>query len=254
MSAHMADDNPAMVTDDEIQAAIAEIENMSPAEVAAIPGLSDGSGDDARGSPERPSPSGPDPSNASATDTPAEHAVAPQRSDRPEGAASGHVDSGDEGSDAEPAGGIAQRIDTWVRWFRSGLSRALARLRTSLGRKSPDTLPEETPQQPATTEEEQSDSTADVLPAEGICRLVDQALDKLNGPFVRFSSQVRSAIGSAAIVTVVISIAALLVFPRVMPHRDAPSVLREKRAQLDARRTAPAPTESPTAGNDSPGP
>lgn len=262
MSAHMPDSKPAMVTEDEIQAAIAEIENMSPAEAAAISDASDGSGD-APDSPEQPSPSGPDPSNASVADAPAEPASAPQPPVQPDGTASDPADSRDERSDTDHAGGITGRVSMWVSRFRAGLSRdslsraglsrALARLRAGLRRKSADALPQETPQQPAATEE-QSAPTAEALPAKGICRLVDRALDTLNKPFDRFSSQVRNAIGLAAIATVVISIAALLVLPRLMPHRDAVSFLREKRAQLDARPTAPAPPESPTAGNDSPRP
>jgi len=274
MSAHMADDSPATVTEDEIQAAIAEIENMSPAEAAPIPSLDDGSGEDTSTPREQRPPTEPDPSNASIAGAPTEHAVIPQPAVQPGGRAGGQADSRDERADADQAGGIAERVSMWVSWFRAGLSRAslsraslsralarlraglsraLARLRAGLPRKSADALPQETPQQPAATEE-QSASTAEALPAKGVCRLIDQALDTLNGPFARFSGQVRNAIGLAAIATVVVSITALLVFPHVMPHRDAVSFLREKRAQLDARPTAPAPPESPTAGNDSPGP
>lgn len=257
MSAHMADENPSPVTEDELQAAIAEIENMPPGEATAISEASDGSRD-APDSAEQPSPSAPDPSNASVADAPAEHADAPQAPVQPDRAPSEPVDSRDESSDADHAGGITERVSMWVSRFRAGLSRtglsrALARLRAGLGRKSGDASPEETPQQPAATEE-QTAPAAEALPAKGICRLVDRALDTLNKPFDRFGGQVRNAIGLGAIATVVISIAALLVLPRLMPHRDAVSFLREKRAQLDARRTAPAPPESPTAGNDSPGP
>jgi len=253
----MAEESPTTVTEDEIQAAISEIENMSPAEAAAISDASGGSVD-APGPRKQRSPTESDPPNASAADAPAEHAGAPQPPVQPDGAASGPADSRDERSDADHAGGITERVSMWVSWFRAGLSRAglsraLARLRAGLRRKSADALPQETPQQPAATEE-QSAATAEALPAKGICRLVDRALDTLNKPFARFSSQVRNAIGLAAIATVVISIAALLVLPRLMPRRDAVSFLREKRAQLDARPTAPAPPESLTAGNDSPRP
>ncbi len=269
----MADESPAKVTEDEIQAAISEIENMSPAEAAAISDASGGSGD-APGPREQRSPTESDPPNASAADAPAEHADAPQPPVQPDGAASDQADSRGERSGADQAGGIAERVSMWVSWFRAGLSRAglsraslsralaplraglsraWARLRAGLRRKSADALPQETPQQPATTKEP-SAPAAEALPAKGICRLVDRALDTLNKPFDRFGSQVRNAIGLAAIVTVVISTGALLVLPRLMPRRDAVSFLREKRAQLDARPTAPAPPESPTGSNDSPGP
>ncbi len=273
----MAEESPTTVTEDEIQAAISEIENMSPAEAAAISDASAGSRD-APGPREQRSPTESDPPNASAADAPAEHADAPQPPVQPDGAASDQADSRDERSGADHAGGIAKRVSMWVSRFRAGLSRAgvsraslfraglsraslsraglsraLARLRAGLRRKSADALPQETPQQPAATEE-QSAAAAEALPAKGICRLVDRALDTLNKPFDRFGIQVRNAIGLAAIASVVISIAALLVLPRLMPRRDAVSFLREKRAQLDARPTAPAPPELPTAGNESPGP
>jgi hypothetical protein len=250
MSAHMPDSKTATVTEDDIQAAIAEIENMSAAEVAAIPGTSDGHGD-APGPREQRSPTEPDRTTAGAA---AERTVAAQRPARVDRAASGRADSQDEPADA--AGGVAQRVGAWVHGFRSSLSWPLARLRRLLGREpaDTDTPPQEAPPSPTTTEEEQSDLAADVLPDSGFWRLVDQALDKLNQPFARFSSRVRSAIGLAAIVTVVISLATLLLSPHVLPQRDALSFLREKRAQLDARPTVPAPPESLTAGNDSPGP
>jgi hypothetical protein len=346
MSAHMGDESPDKVTEDELQAAIAEIENMSPAEAAAISEAGDGSQDapdsteqpspsgpepsdasvaeapaeradapaeradapaeaaaiseagggsqDAPDSTEQASPSGPEPSDTSVADAPAEHADAPaeqadasaeqadapaeqadapaeqadapaEQADapqppvQPDRAPSEPADSRDEPSDADQAGGVTEGVSTWVSRFRAGLSRAglsraLARLRAGLGRKSADASPEDAPEQSAETEEGQSASIDEALPPKGICRLVDRALDTLNKPFDRFGSQVRNAIGFAAIATVVISVTALLVLPRMFPHRDAVSFLREKRAQLDARRTAPAPPESPAADNDSSSP
>jgi hypothetical protein len=82
-------------------------------------------------------------------------------------------------------------------------------------------------------------------PAKRLYRALDQALDRVNRPFERLGTEVRALVGWVALVTLVVSILAIVLMPLVLPHRDAIVFLQEKRAQLDV---PPRPSEAASDG------
>lgn len=72
-------------------------------------------------------------------------------------------------------------------------------------------------------------------------RTVDEGLDTLNRPFDQMGERTRMLVGRVALTTLIVSILAMILMPLILPHRDAVLFLQEKRAALDA----PAPVEKP---------
>lgn len=85
--------------------------------------------------------------------------------------------------------------------------------------------------------------------------VVDRALAVLNFPFEGLSPAARQALGLVAVVTILLSLLAGLVLPRLAPPRDPLSYLQRVRAEVTARQAAArtataepaAPGESHTA-------
>ncbi len=73
-----------------------------------------------------------------------------------------------------------------------------------------------------------------------IIRILDRLLDAINRPFARLSEAQRNAIGYAAVATIVMSLLAAVFMPKALPHRDATTFLREKAAQLRAENPSAA--------------
>jgi hypothetical protein len=89
-------------------------------------------------------------------------------------------------------------------------------------------------------------------PAKRVYRALDQALDRVNRPFERVGTGVRALVGWVALATLIVSILAIVLMPLVLPHRDAIVFLQEKRAQLDAPPPRPAEATSDEVVNQTP--
>jgi hypothetical protein len=76
-------------------------------------------------------------------------------------------------------------------------------------------------------------------------RLVDGLLGLVNRPFAALSPPVRQAIGAVGIVTIIVSLAAGGLFPRLFPPKDAVAFLRAKRAQAASALASPAKEAEP---------
>jgi hypothetical protein len=72
-------------------------------------------------------------------------------------------------------------------------------------------------------------------------RGIDRALDRINQPFAALDDQKRALVGWAAITTLIVSLLAMLLIPKILPQRDAITFLQEKRARLDAPPPAKVP-------------
>ena len=76
-----------------------------------------------------------------------------------------------------------------------------------------------------------------------IWRALDAALDAINRPFGWLNDEARQLVGLVALVTLVVSIAAMILMPLLVPRRDALTLLREQVAQLrKPAASAPAAT------------
>lgn len=89
-------------------------------------------------------------------------------------------------------------------------------------------------------------------PAKRVYRALDRALDRVNRPFERVGTGVRALVGWVALVTLMVSILAIVLMPLVLPHRDAIVFLQEKRAQLDAPPPRPSEVASDEVVNQTP--
>ena len=74
-----------------------------------------------------------------------------------------------------------------------------------------------------------------------LCRAIDQGLEAVNRPFGRLGDGGRALVGWAALATLIVSILAMILMPMILPHRDALTFLQEKRVQLE-----PPPADEPT--------
>jgi hypothetical protein len=109
------------------------------------------------------------------------------------------------------------------------------RLRFRIGRRSADEAEAEAgPADPAGAAEGEDSGATPVTPLDRrIYRAVDRVLDRINAPFAALNDRQRALVGWAAVTTLVVSILAMVLVPRILPHRDAITFLQEKRAQLD---------------------
>jgi hypothetical protein len=73
--------------------------------------------------------------------------------------------------------------------------------------------------------------------------LLDLLLELLNRPFAFLGTRARRVLGYASITTIIISLAAGLLFPRLFPRQDAISFIATKKAQL----SSPVPEKTPAS-------
>jgi hypothetical protein len=76
--------------------------------------------------------------------------------------------------------------------------------------------------------------------AKRVYRLADALIERANRPFAFLPPQVRNALGAAALTTIGMSLAALLVLPVLMPNRDALTFLEQLRTGSHTRYAARA--------------
>ncbi len=254
----------ALVADDEVAAALAEIESLEDDEAANIPSLDDGT--------EGAFTSG------SAKLTPDE------QPDSPTPAAKGGTN--DLSADAELAAALAE-IETISTQEKRPAAAQVKETRASESAAADQASQPEPPADKdahAETEEkapakrirfkikkkpgqDEHDAGAYQPPAKGdattggvtlpetpllkrVVRLLDRLLDAINRPFARLSDTQRNAIGYAAAATLATSLLASLLMPRALPYRDATTFLREKAAAVRAADThagRPQPTAAPPA-------
>ncbi len=128
------------------------------------------------------------------------------------------------------------------------------RPRFTIGKRSTDEAAAESRPSDEAGETGASQSVAPpVTPlARRVYRAVERGLDRINRPFATLDDGKRALVGWAAMTTLIVSILAMVLIPKILPHRDAVTFLQEKRAQLDAP-FAPEPDDSPHASSP-PGP
>jgi hypothetical protein len=233
----MAEQDVTQVSEEEIHAAIADVEGISPDEVAAAVASEDApdnGGESPAAVVAEPASAEAQPSNTDGDGVetkPAASSSGPTAETSETPSAEGR--SRDEPSEVGPPSSFVGRVRARLRHPPNSLRGVLARLRVfkarAPGNAAAKTSPDESPT------------------AGGIYRLLDQALEALNRPLARFGDGARNVVGLAAIMTAALSFLALLLFPYLFPRSDPVTLLKEKRAQLDQQpATSPAP-EPPAA-------
>jgi len=119
----------------------------------------------------------------------------------------------------------------------------LKKLRFKIGTKSAD---EDAADYQPPDERGEADATAGAVQpiaplAKRIYRAIDRGLDTINRPFAGLDDPKRALVGWAALTTLIVSILAIALMPKILPHRDAITFLLEKRAQLGAPPAAETP-------------
>ncbi|MBU0616106.1 MAG: hypothetical protein KKI02_00145 [Planctomycetes bacterium] len=83
-------------------------------------------------------------------------------------------------------------------------------------------------------------------------RTVDEGLDTLNRPFDQLGERTRTLVGYVALTTLIVSILAMILIPLILPHRDAVLFLQERRAALDVAPPVEEPDEAVEGDESSP--
>ena len=211
----------ALVSEDDLKAALAEVDALSDAASEAIPDL--------------------DPTAVVVVPVPqAQPELARSDGARPAGPLSqpspdaDEADTGDAGdASAAPSAHLARALRPW---------RAVARLaRRIRPRRRREAAASEAPRQPVPAAPTRS-------LGQRLYELVDGALELTNRPFAWLGPAGRQTVGILAIITLILSLAAPILAPRVAARRDALSLLREKRAALDNARPNPGHVPEPSGG------
>ena len=203
-----AEDSSSVLTKEELEAAIAEVEALAPGE-GSIPSLDDGAGEDAVPIPlpiPVPVPSSPQVPAVGSAEPPPRDTEPPKADPAPaEGTTSDITKTAEADASGERSVGIVQRLLGWLPLFatRSG--------------------PPSTPRPP--------DAIAS-RPSNPAFRLIDITLDLINRPFTRLSPDTRRIIGIVGIVTLVTSLLSAVLLPLVIPHKDALTFLQQKRVEV----------------------
>lgn len=262
-------DSNTLVPEDELQATLAEIEKMSAEEAATIPSLDDGNPDADEAAADEP----PDQGQASASTESDDSAGAPQADEAPESSTSlgdnelkaalaevetispnsappsprrsspldGDSAESDEGGPSKPVVEEARteaEPDEATPPEDASANPAPSdqkQFRFRIGENADGEAPAEDQSAPERDEVVTGHAARPVAPlAKRVYRTLDRALDALNRPLARLGPGARALVGWVALVTLVVSMLAALLLPRVFPHRDAITFLQEKHAQLDA--------------------
>lgn len=221
----------ALLPEDELQAALAEIEQMTGDDAAVIPDLDDGRGDMVEEAApavketevEADEPAAADRAGPLSIESIAEEVAALEA----------QVERGavEEAAAAEgragAAGGTAGAAET-------GASRKKIRLVAGKQAEERDVADYEPPADLAS-------ATGGPLPAHPraplgirIFRVVDNALLSINRPFEWIGADARRVLGYAGLVTLLVALLAMAVMPVIMPHRDAVVFVQERVAELGA--------------------
>jgi hypothetical protein len=234
-----------VITPEELEAAIAEVEAMAPGH-ADIPNLDDGNSNQVVPIPV------PAPPVQAIPPVAASEGAAP--TPPPEPASDAAQPDAPPTDKPRRQGKIGQLLAALTGKV-SGILRALiSRLPSLRRRKKPEDEPADqaapAPPQPAATPEdgpsgEDADGDAGKPPPMLIIRVLDIALELINRPFTWVPPSARQVLGIAGVVTILVSMLAMVLFPLVLPHDDPITFLRQKRAEQLV--VAPEPTpEAPT--------
>lgn len=240
-------DKPAVLSEDEIEAALAEINSMDPEEIDRIPSLDDGD-EDASQPPPKPKPKSkpkPQAKSKSAAKKPrnvTEHGPVSVIDEEESGSESaGEVETG--GPD-QAAISIGQRIQAILDRFSSKVSGLVAFL--PLLRKKPAA-----PAEKAEKKSETGEGEAEESPLPLSLRVIDKALGLINAPFSKVDPSTRQTLGIVALVTVAMSLLATFVVPYLVPRSAALEFLeRQVEAQQMAETEAPADPEDGAGEQD----
>lgn len=187
-----------LMPEEDLQAALAEIESMSPEEFDSIPDLDDGGGDAEFSDP---SPGG---EELQAALTELENLSAPDADSSADAAAP-------KVSKAKPAaGGNKPR-------FQVG-KKATPKTNAATEKKKPEPLPD----------------AGEISAALALAlRVADVVLALIDRPFSALSEARRTTIGYIALATIAVSLVAMVILPYTLPTRDAIAYVQQKRAALE---------------------
>jgi len=216
-----------LLPEDELQAALAEIERMSRDDAAAIPDLDDGRGQ----------PAGSDSPSAKPNSAPSRDEQAGTQADAAE------RDSGGTEHDAARTNIRSAADDETPAAVGDGGetgSQADRKLHFEIGKKAPDhdVAEYEPPSAAPVTAEEILAAQPTTPLRKRIYRAADRALDAVNQPFEWMGEEARRLVGYVALATLVVSILAIALMPLVMPHRDAVVFVQERLVSLEAAQAA----------------
>ena len=219
----------ALLDDDELSAALAEIEKTPHSERERIPSLDDGEAepDDA---PQI------DPVDEQDGEEVAAEPVPEQPEDcggdLPETTAQTSSEDSESPADAPAADAPAK-----------------PKVRFAIGKKSTEEGGDDTATPVDAVEKARAALTDPQTPpvVKKLVRSLDQGLEALNRPFARYGDSVRTLVGWCAVATIIASLLAMFTLPSLLPRRDAITYLKETRAKVAS--PTPSPVAAETEGD-----
>ena len=253
----MSEENSnTVLTAEELDAAIAEIEAIPAEEKEAIPSLDDGSESKVVQIPV-PAPGVKKKSENTPQSSEAEAAQQESPPDKTEPLSTAGK-SKDPAPSTDTQSGLKQKPPRLVAGLIGGLCQVLGWV-PFVGRRRERTSapPEAAPApKPDAAAESAKPSVPTVVapPANILLWLLDKTLELINRPFHWIPQSTRSILGLAGVVTIVVSLVVLYVLPLVMTREDPISFIHNKRTEQIVLPTK-APTEQPAdlpSGSPSP--
>lgn len=254
-----ADNKSTLIADADLQAELAEIEQMTGDEADAIPSLDDGNEDEpepehrdaaanVQAEPDSKSRLGDDELAAALAEVEqisADPKAKPSRRDAesPDTPGQPATIEGASKTDSTAADDASKK--------KAAATRPKRKSRFKIGKKPPnEDVAEYRPP------DERGDAESVALPVTSlgkrIYRAVDQGLDTINRPFEWMEERTRTLVGWVALTTLIVSFLAVVLMPLILPHRDAIVFLEEKLVKLDAPPPAEAVDESDEGDEPSP--
>jgi hypothetical protein len=225
----------ALLDDDELAAALAEIEKTPLSERDQIPDLDDGQSDSEESEP-ADAEDEPDAENTSAEPDPERQEDGAENSSTPVAATESESD-GKHSDDAEEAPESADSVAV--------AEPEKPKVRFSIGKKSSDNDDADGAPKDAVETAREALASPQTPPAvKKLVRAIDRGLETLNQPFAQYGDSVRSLIGWCAVATIIASLLAMFTLPTLLPRRDAITYLKETRSTID--RPAPPPVADET--------
>ena len=244
-----------VLTAEELDAAIAEIEAIPAEEKGVIPCLDDGSESKVVQIPV-PTPGVKTESESAPRSSEVDEAQPespPGKTEPP----SSEEKSKDPAPSSDAPPGLKHKFPRFVAGLIGGLRQRLGRL-PLLGQRRektsdpPAAAPAPKPDVPAEPVEP-AEPTVSVPPTNLLLRLLDKVLELINRPFHWVPQSARNILGLAGVVTIIVSLVVLYVLPLVMTREDPISFIHRKRAEqivvptkASVEQPADPPPESPS--------
>jgi hypothetical protein len=256
-------DKNTVVTDEELEAAIAEVENLAPGD-PSIPSLDDGQ------QPEKP-PAAPQQPQPSVVAIPV-GAIPPKQRRAEEPAAAPETPPAAKPTATTPETTAAQspapaRTGLFWRLVARCVQALLVLLRRLPVAKAGAAAPAEAPPAPSPTAEQTPAAPDSPAPAEAesdasaapeargglvtrVLNVLDRVLDLVNRPFYSMPPTARYVLGITGLVTIGVSLLAWLTVPLLVHGDDPVSFIRQKRIEVELKASRPEVEVEPSAVED----